>query len=148
MKFNFNEYFKQINNFLLESDDTELTDGKKTDEQKEQVSEEPTSFVDKSAEIESSEPAVPEKPQNVSSNKSGMKAFNRLKSLYTELETVLNEAGIKSLAEALKFSPTIENNVSKSAESKNTAETPVNTLAAEPQSQPVLPNKQSDDKNI
>lgn len=137
MKFNFNEYFKQINNFLLESDDVELTDGEETDEQKEQISEEPTSFDDKSVEMESSEPTVPEKPQNDSSNKSGMKAFNRLKSLYAELETVLNEAGIKSLAEALKFSPTIENNVSKSAEPKNTAETPVNTTTAEAQGQPV-----------
>lgn len=136
MKFNFNEYFKQINNFLLESDDVELTDGEKTDEQKERVSEEPTSFDDKSAEMESSEPSVPEKPQNANSNKSGMKAFNRLKSLYTELETVLNEAGIKSLAEALKFSPTIENNVSKSAEPKNTAETSVNASTAGAQGQP------------
>lgn len=137
MKFNFNEYFKQINNFLLESDDVELADGEKTDGQKEQVSEEPTSFDDNSAEMKSSEPTVPEKPQNDSSNKSGMKAFNRLKSLYTELETVLNEAGIKSLAEALKFSPTIENNVSKSAEPKNTAETPANTPTAGAQEQPV-----------
>jgi hypothetical protein len=137
MKFNFNEYFKQINNFLLESDDVELTDGEETDEQKEPVSEEPTSFDDKSAEMQSTEPTVPEKPQNDSSNKSGMKAFNRLKSLYTELETVLNEAGIKSLAEALKFSPTIENNVSKSAEPKNTAETQVNASAAGAQGQPV-----------
>ncbi|MBR4123619.1 MAG: hypothetical protein IKT93_04300 [Clostridia bacterium] len=130
MKFNFKEYVKQIDSFLLESDDEQIIEDdtgdenersersdtdtqegvvKNEDEKPEQAPKTPDQVPQQTPEQVSSvrpEAETAEQPAaNTTKSGNGMKAWKNLKAIYTNLEKVLNEAGIQSLAEALNFAP-------------------------------------------